>query len=89
MSYIRAEEILPEELIKLIQSYADGINIYIPRKNNNRKAWGENTTTRQDLSKRNSDIVTDFQDGISISELSKKYYLSEKSIQRIIYKKEN
>ena len=89
MSYIRAEEILPEELIKLIQSYADGINIYIPRKNNNRKAWGENTTTRQDLNKRNSDIVTDFQDGISISELSKKYYLSEKSIQRIIYKKEN
>ena len=32
MSYIKAEEILPEDLIRAIQEYADGVYIYIPRK---------------------------------------------------------
>ena len=32
MSYIKAEEILPEALIRQIQEYADGLYIYIPRK---------------------------------------------------------
>ena len=32
MGYIRAEEILPAEIIELIQKYVDGANIYIPRK---------------------------------------------------------
>ncbi len=31
MGYIRAEEILPIEVIELIQQYVDGKNIYIPR----------------------------------------------------------
>ena len=29
MGYLRAEEVLPRELIKLIQQYTDGTNIYI------------------------------------------------------------
>ena len=32
MSYRKAEEILPRELIEVIQQYVDGENIYIPRK---------------------------------------------------------
>ena len=41
MSYIKAEEILPEELIREIQIYADGVYIYIPRKAGNRHKWGQ------------------------------------------------
>ena len=34
MSYIRADEILPKELLEAIQQYIDGQTIYIPRKKN-------------------------------------------------------
>ena len=40
MSYRKAEEILPRELIEVIQQYVDGENIYIPRKLEHRKGWG-------------------------------------------------
>ena len=40
MGYKRAEEILPIEVIELIQQYVDGKNIYIPRKPTHRQAWG-------------------------------------------------
>ena len=36
MSYRRAEEILPMEIIELIQQYVDGENIYIPKKEGKR-----------------------------------------------------
>ena len=32
MGYIKAETVLPVEIIELIQEYVDGKNIYIPRK---------------------------------------------------------
>ena len=44
MGYIRAEEILPVEVIELIQQYVDGETIYIPRKSAHRQAWGVNTS---------------------------------------------
>lgn len=48
MGYRRAEEILPAGIIKEIQKYADGVNIYIPRKEENRREWGEKTSYRYD-----------------------------------------
>ena len=32
MSYIKADEVLPQNIIKIIQQYIDGENIYIPKK---------------------------------------------------------
>lgn len=84
MGYRRAEEILPLEIIELIQHYIDGANIYIPRKEMNKQEWGKSTQVRQELENRNSLIILDFQNGLKIPELAKKYFLSEKSIQRII-----
>ncbi len=86
MGYIRAEEILPPDIIKLIQDYVDGMNIYIPRKEDNRQEWGNGTLIRQELQERNSLIHADYEQGYKFSELAIKYYLSEKSIQRIIRK---
>lgn len=85
MGYIKAEEILPIEVIELIQKYVDGQNIYIPRKAEHRAAWGDGTTTRSELIMRNQQIYSEFTSGKSIAELADCYYLSEKSIQRIIY----
>lgn len=84
MSYQNANHLLPEALIKQVQEYVDGEVIYIPKKLSNKKKWGENTDTRQLLASRNSQIYLDFQRGISGKQLSEKYFLSEKSIQRII-----
>lgn len=84
MGYRKAEEILPMEIIELIQQYADGINIYIPRKENHRQEWGKQTRIKQELFQRNQMIYQDYLRGIKNEELSGKYFLSEKSIQRII-----
>lgn len=84
MGYMRAEEILPIEVIELIQQYVDGENIYIPRKSSNRQAWGAGTQIRQELSQRDRQIYEDYVAGRRMEELAEKYYLSKKSIQRIL-----
>ncbi|NLK99232.1 MAG: hypothetical protein GX271_01065 [Clostridiales bacterium] len=84
MGYFRAEEILPTHIIEMIQNYIDGENIYIPRKESNKKEWGSQTLIRQELADRNSSIYTDYKKGYKVSELAAKYFLSEKSIHRII-----
>lgn len=84
MSYIRAEEILPTEIIEIIQQYVEGQNIYIPRKSGHRTQWGSKTRIRKELEERNRQIVEDFRAGDSKSVLATRYFLSEKSIQRIV-----
>ena len=82
MSYIRAEEILPKELIETIQQYVSGKSIYIPCRE--KKVWGSQTKTRQYYKARNYEICQKHIKGISIELLAEEYSLSEKSIQRII-----
>ena len=41
MSYRRAEEVLPRDVIELIWQYIDGENLYIPRKKENKQEGGE------------------------------------------------
>ena len=84
VSYIKAEEILPEELIRQIQEYADGMYIYIPRKPGTRHKWGQETDYKAELKIRNDRIRSDYAVGTSVVALSCKYHLSEKSIRRIL-----
>jgi len=86
VSYIKAETILPEELIRQIQEYADGVYIYIPRKPGNRHPWGQETSYRAELKARNDRIRSDYDAGTGVAALSGKYHLSEKSIRRILQK---
>ena len=86
MSYIKAEEILPEELIRQIQEYADGVYIYIPRKPGTRRKWGQETDYKAELKSRNDRIRRDHAAGEGIAALSRRYHLSEKSIRRILQK---
>ena len=84
MSYIKADEVLPEELIRRIQAYADGVYIYIPRKPGTRRAWGQETYYKAELMARNEHIRSDYAAGTSVQTLVRRYHLSEKSIRRIL-----
>ena len=84
MSCQNSIDLLPKELLEQIQKYVDGKTIYIPKKSEHKKRWGDNTDTKQFLASRNCQICSDFQNGMSIRQLAEKYYLSEKTIQRIV-----
>lgn len=84
MSYIKAENVLPQDLIRQIQEYADGVYIYIPRKPGTRQVWGQKTDYKAELKLRNDAIREDYLGGMRIPALSLKYNLSEKSIRRIL-----
>ncbi|MBU3136160.1 hypothetical protein KPL39_07740 [Clostridium gasigenes] len=89
MCYIKAKETLPIEVIELIQKYVDGGVIYIPRKECNRKQWGEKTNTREEIKLRDLTIYDEYNSGTSKKFLAEKYFLSKKSIDRIILKERN
>lgn len=60
-------------------------NICISRDENAIKRVGEKATkSRTEIAIRNTNIFKDYKSGICIKVLTSKYYLSEKSIQRII-----
>lgn len=84
MSYVRAEEIFSQEMIELLQQYAAGQTVYIPRKPGQRAVWGEKTKLRGELQERNRQIYRHYLEGTTTEELAGQYYLSVKSIQRII-----
>ena len=84
MRYIKAQSVLPEEIIKLVQEYVDGDYLYIPRKSGNKKAWGEKNGSRSSLEERNVEIYRKYIDGSSVRDIADQYYLSEHSIRRII-----
>lgn len=84
MGYVKACDVLPDDLISLVQEYIDGEYLYIPRKKDNRKSWGEKSGAKIDLSNRNREIYLKYNSGASISSLAEYYYLSEKTVRKII-----
>lgn len=89
MKYEKAENILPIGIIEIIQNYVDGGYIYIPRKNENKKSWGENTETKGYLIERDKEIFNKYSSGITVKILSQQYFLTEGSIRRIIRNQKN
>ena len=83
MGYKKAEDILPAELIEVLQEYAEGQTLYIPKKDT-KAGWGTLSGTKSKLIKRNQKIYAEYLSGVKVSELAEKYYLTDKSIQRII-----
>ena len=70
MSYTNADRILPRELLDAIQQYADGVYLYIPRKAERKRAWGEATDSRRERLARNREL--------------EEYYLPAKTIYKIL-----
>lgn len=84
MKYINAADILPEKLLKEIQTYMDGGVLYIP-KSSAKKGWGSVSGSRKFYQKRNKEIQFLFKNGYSIETLSKQYGLAHSTLKKIIY----
>lgn len=84
MNYVKAKNVLPSELLEKIQEYSAGTCLYIPQKFESRKNWGESKDSKNYYKRRNQRIYENYKKGFSVSEISQKFFLSEKSIYRII-----
>lgn len=87
MKYLNAQVILPDALVKELQTYVQGEYIYVPVEQKQRKRWGEVSGYRQELEQRNQQIKEDYLNGISMEYLSEKYRLSVYAVRKIIYQK--
>lgn len=84
MKYVNAAEILPENLLRQIQTYIDGDVLYIP-KVSSKLEWGAASGSRLFYRERNEEIQRLYKDGYSIETLAKKYNLAYSTIKKIIY----
>lgn len=84
MRYINGKVILPEELIQQIQNYAEGIYVYIPKRDTLRNKWGDKTNYRREMNLRNRNIYDKYLEGITIPKIAEDYHLSLQSVRRII-----
>ena len=87
MKYFNAQAILPDALVKELQTYVQGAYIYVPVEQKKQKRWGEVSGYRQELEQRNQQIKAEYKNGISMERLSEKYCLSVYAVRKIIYQK--
>lgn len=72
-----------------IQEYIDGEYLYIPRRSENRKRWGELKNTRHSLRMRNETILEGYRSGISVEQLATEFSLSPKTVYKILSEMKN
>ena len=84
MGYKAANDVLPATLLQLVQEYVDGEYLYIPRKEGCQRSWGEATTSRQVIRRRNEEIRRRHQVGVPVRQLADAYYLSPKTVYKIV-----
>ena len=87
MSNLSVDKLLPEKLLLEIQQYVQGRTIYIPKPKTCRKKWGECTGIKDEIIKRNDEILSAFLAGGTVYELAEIYSLSTDSIKKIVYRK--
>lgn len=85
MKYINAAEILPEKLLKELQTYIEGEVLYIPKASTKRK-WGSVNGSRSFYLERNREIQRLYREGHSIDVLAKRYSLAYSTIKKIVYR---
>lgn len=83
VSYKKAQDVLPSELIHEVQKYLDGGLLYFPKKTERRK-WGSVNGTKLALVQRNREIKALYAQGYSYEMLSNQFCLSEDSIRKIV-----
>ena len=84
MDYVKAGDVLPTEFLERIQEYAAGTYLYVPQRRGDRRRWGESTDSRGWYTDRNKRIYQCHMEGIPVREISRRFFLSEKSVYRII-----
>lgn len=84
MKYRKANEVLPDELLREVQKYVSGETLYIP-KCQSRQKWGENSGAREYYRQRNREIRIKFHSGTQPEKLAEEYGLSVESVRKILY----
>ena len=84
MRYIRAQDVLPADLLNQLQQDVDGAYLYIPRREENRLAWGQRTNSKSETAGRNREIYRRALAGETAAQLAEVYFLTEKTIRRIL-----
>jgi len=87
LKYVNAKDVLPAEILDLVQQYSGGALIYVPKKDDERAGWGQQNGARTQVKLRNRDIINAYRGGANIQCLMEQYCLSEASIRKIIYSK--
>lgn len=84
MKYRNAGEILPRDLLSKLQQYAEGELVYIPRRMPEKAGWGTQNGSRERYTQRNTELAQCFRSGLTVEELSRRYFLSRDSVKKII-----
>lgn len=84
MKYVNANEVLPENLLVMVQKYYQGGYLYIPKENDCKTK--QETDYKIELKKRNQHIYLKHLEGRTNEQLGNIYHLSESSIRRIVFK---
>lgn len=83
MKYTNATVILPKELVEKLQQFAQGEYLYIPASGEYRSRE-DLSGYREEMDRRNRDIILSYTSGTSVEELAKSYMLSLYAIREII-----
>ena len=83
MKYKNAQDILPDRLLKELQTYISGEVLYIPVAGS-KKQWGESSGARSYYKARNEEIRRKYAEGAKPEQLAEEYNLSIDSIYKII-----
>jgi hypothetical protein len=83
LAYKNARDVLPESLLRQIWKYVEGENIYIPKKQEQRAAWGSRSGTRRLYEERNEAIRRRAAE-VGVEEAAREFCLSVDSIRKIL-----
>jgi Mor family transcriptional regulator len=89
LRYVNAKDVLPPDVLAEVQKYSGGSLIYIPKQDCEKAGWGQSNGTRAQVFLRNRLIAESYRNGTTVFELMDEYCLSEASIRKIIYSKNN
>jgi Mor family transcriptional regulator len=87
MKAAKANDLLPESLLREIQKYVQGESIYIPKPKSSYQKWGSRSGGRKKIQERNCTIKEAFKSGCGIDKLAEDYFLSPETIKKIVYTK--
>lgn len=86
MNYKKGTEVLPARLLTEIQEYVEGSLLYIPKKSS-KAGWGYISGARGSIDQRNNQIISLFEQGVTITALAEEFHLGEDTIKKIVYGK--
>lgn len=79
MRYRNGKDLLPEELYLAVQEYAEGLCLYIPKRQTERRP-------RSADAERNGEICRRYEAGESVRSLAEEFFLSTQAVYRILSK---